>query len=588
MGLAAATSIDRERTGLGYLIGGRLLLAGLSLGLAVAIDRMEGGSSHSGIWGVYWTVIAAFVATIVSASMVHRTAEPARFATLQVGIDVTIVTALVYFSGGGESFFTFLYALVVLYGALFLDRGGVALSCALAVGGYGVVLFGTQLGLLPGSATEESGRPLALLVAYWGFYAGALVVLGMLANTLSAELRATGAALDRRTHDLRRLRDLHLRTVESIGSGLLTTDVAGRVTSFNPEAERITGMEAAEASGRPLEDVIPGAPAVVAGEGREARDDARGGRGRLGYRNVRGEDLFLGLAASGLNDEEGEQVGHVVIFQDVTGVVAMEQDLRRSERLAAVGEMAARMAHEIRNPLASISGSVQILQAGPDASGRDPEHGRLMGIVVREVDRLNGLISDFLRYSRPSPTKPERVDLSSLVADVAEMGRSQAGEGGAEVALSLADHVHVVGDPSQLEAIVWNLWNNAIEAMAQQTTPRRLAVRLRRSEAEAARVQGPAQVPDPTGRNEESGGLGPASNADWSAVLEVEDTGPGLTPEVQEQIFEPFFTTKEDGTGLGLSTVQRLVEQHGGAITVTSRPGEGTCFRVTLAGAEAA
>ncbi len=586
MGLAAATSIDRDRRGLGYLIGGRLLLAGLSLGLAVAIDRMEGGSSQTGIWGVYWTVIAAFLATIVSASMIHRTTDPARFATVQVGIDVTIVTALVYFSGGGESFFTFLYALVVLYGALFLDRGGVALSCALAVGGYGLVLFGVELGLLPGSSSEEGGRPLALLVAYWGFYAGALVVLGMLANTLSAELRATGAALDRRTHDLRRLRDLHLRTVESLESGLLTTDQTGRVTSFNPEAERITGIASGDATGRTLDDVIPGASAIVA-LGPRARSDERGAdRARLPYRNAQGEELFLGLAASGLNDEAGNQIGHVVIFQDVTGVVGMEQELRRSERLAAVGEMAARMAHEIRNPLASISGSVQVLQTGPSAADYDPEHTRLMGIVVREVDRLNVLISDFLRYSRPSPTKAERLDLTALVSDVAEMARSRSAEVGAEVTLALEEGVRVVGDPSQLEAIVWNLWNNAIEAMAGEDSDRRLTVRLYRSEAEAHRVQRPPQVPDPTGRNEEGGGIQPAGRPGWSAVLEIEDTGPGLTPEVQEQIFEPFFTTKDDGTGLGLSTVQRLVEQHGGAITVSSRPGDGTCFRVILAGAE--
>ena len=135
---------------------------------------------------------------------------------------------------------------------------------------------------------------------------------------------------------------------------------------------------------------------------------------------------------------------------------------------------------------------------------------------------------------------------------------------------------------------VWNLWNNAIEAMADNTRPRRLAVRLARSQDEAFRVQNPAQVPDPTGRNKDDGGFDLARGGGWSAVLEFEDTGPGLPPEAQEQIFEPFFTTKEDGTGLGLSTVQRLVEQHGGAISVRSRPGEGTCFRVVLAGAEAA
>lgn len=587
MGLAAATTIDsKARTGLGYLIGGRLLLAGLSLGLAVAIDRIEGGSTSGEIWGVYWTVVAAFVATIISARMVNRTTDPARFATVQVGIDVTIVTALVYFSGGGESFFTFLYALVVLYGALFLDRGGVALSCALAAAGYGLVLFGTELGMLPASAAGEPGRPLPLLAAYWGFYAGALVVLGMLANTLSAELRRTGAALDRRTSDLRKLRDLHLRTVESIGSGLLTIDESRRVTSFNPEAERITGIKAKDAGGRALDEIIPGAGGVVAASGDGQGESPGAGRERVPYMNVRNEELFLGLAASRLNDEAGEQVGHVVIFQDVTGVVEMEQELRRSERLAAVGEMAARIAHEIRNPLASISGSVQILQSDPEAENLDPEHEHLMGIVVREVDRLNALISDFLRYSRPAPTRPERIDLSALVAEVAEMASGQAGDRAPEVELAFDAAVYVIGDPAQLTAVVWNLWNNAVEAMAEQTTERRLSIRVRRDGGEAFRVQNPAQVARPTGRNGEDEGLALAMASEWSAVLEVEDTGPGLPAEVQEQIFEPFFTTKKDGTGLGLSTVQRLVEQHGGTITVSSQPGEGTCFRVVLAGSE--
>ena len=156
------------------------------------------------------------------------------------------------------------------------------------------------------------------------------------------------------------------------------------------------------------------------------------------------------------------------------------------------------------------------------------------------------------------------------------------------MSLDLEKGLCVIADPSQLEAVVWNLWNNAIEAMADNTGPRRLAVRLARSRDEAFPMQNPAQVPDPTGRNKDDGGSDLARRGGWSAVLEVEDSGPGLPPEAQEQIFEPFFTTKEDGTGLGLSTVQRLVEQHGGAISVRSHPGEGTCFRVVLAGAEAA
>lgn len=203
-----------------------------------------------------------------------------------------------------------------------------------------------------------------------------------------------------------------MRNVESIGSGLLTTNELGEVTSFNPEAERVTGLRVADAVGRPLDELIPGATAIVA-----ERSGKRGlvksvGRDRLPYCNERDDDLFLGMAASGLIDADGRQVGHVVIFQDVTDVVSMEQDLRQSERLAAVGEMAARMAHEIRNPLASISGSVQVLQSSPADSARadkDPEHDRLMGIVVREVDRLNHLIGNFLRVDEAGLRARSRV-----------------------------------------------------------------------------------------------------------------------------------------------------------------------------------
>jgi two-component system sensor histidine kinase PilS (NtrC family) len=554
----------------------------MSLGLAATLDQIEGNPDDPAIWGVYWTVAAAFAATVVSGLMLPSTRNPARFATVQVAIDVAIVTSLVYFSGGGESVFTFLYALVVLYGALVLDRSGVRLSAGLAAAGYAFVLFGAELGWLPVIGLEGQSRSLPVLGAYWGFYAGALLVLGMLANTLSAELRRTGAALDRRTHDLRRLRDLHLRTVESIGSGLLTVDDTGHVTSFNPEAERITGLSAAQAEGRELEELMPGATAIT-----EAASARRGvspgaGRDRIRYRATSGEELFLGIAASPLRGEDARDIGFVVIFQDVTEVVSMEQELRQSERLAAVGEMAARIAHEIRNPLASISGSVQILQIGierAEGTGEETpsdvaqsEQGRLMGIVVREVDRLNDLIGDFLLYSRPAPIHPERVRLADLIEEVAEMTSSHTGDE-IEVVLELDPQVEVMADPAQLKSVIWNLWINAAQAMESSG---RLSARVHRVPWD------PAQGQTPTGRNGENAGLDGVSHGSGSAVLEIEDTGAGIPPEDQDSIFEPFFTTKKEGTGLGLATVQRIVEQHGGAIHASSQLGAGTCFRVFL------
>jgi two-component system sensor histidine kinase PilS (NtrC family) len=255
----------------------------------------------------------------------------------------------------------------------------------------------------------------------------------------------------------------------------------------------------------------------------------------------------------------------------------MEQGLRRSERLAAVGEMAARMAHEIRNPLASISGSVQVLQGSAVGPGADPAQGRLMGIVVREVDRLNDLISDFLRYSRPAPLALESVRLADLVREIAGVAEGQS-QGDVRLRLELDDAVRVRADPAQLKGAIWNLWNNGIEAMEGKGELRvRVRLGFHGLSSQDERLPG-RNAPEDRGPGD--------SRLEARGVLEVEDTGPGMSPELQDRIFEPFFTTKQDGTGLGLATVQRIVEQHGGGIEISSAVGRGTCFRVLLPLAE--
>jgi len=258
----------------------------------------------------------------------------------------------------------------------------------------------------------------------------------------------------------------------------------------------------------------------------------------------------------------------------------MEHELRQSERLAAVGEMAARMAHEIRNPLASISGSVQILQSCvPDVDpkqGGHPEHGRLMGIVVREVERLNSLIGDFLLYSRPAPLRLEEVCLANLVEEVAKMSEAETTEE-IQIDLELDFEVRVLADAAQLKSVIWNLWNNGIEAIGSSG---RLSARVMRIPWD------PTQEPRLLGRTEEMAGPSEPSAINWTAVLEIEDDGMGMSLEVQQLIFEPFFTTKREGTGLGLATVQRIIEQHGGSIQVSSQPGSGTCFRMQLRSVE--
>jgi two-component system sensor histidine kinase PilS (NtrC family) len=269
-------------------------------------------------------------------------------------------------------------------------------------------------------------------------------------------------------------------------------------------------------------------------------------------------------------------VGYVVIFQDVTHVVAMERELRRSERLAAVGEMAARIAHEIRNPLASISGSIEILRKDLEGlAGRpDSEPASLMAIVMRETERLNGLITDFLHYARPGPVRRERIALGPLLGDVRRMLEAARPEG-VEIRVSLEDAAGVRGDPAQLRQLLWNLCLNGVQAMSEGGV---LGVRAERVQPESS--QGVAD----SRRNEALHGEGTPAEA--QVEIAVSDSGAGIPLEVQERMFEPFFTTKRDGTGLGLATVHRIVEGHGGELRVESEPGRGTCFRVRLPAGE--
>ena len=559
------------------LVFAHLSLTVLSFGIALALDLLGRELPTGARQGLYWTVAAAFATTVISGLLLSRLRRVDHFVAVQIATDVAIVTSLVHYSGGRESIFTFLYVIVTLYSAVLFERRGAMIAATLSAAGYGGLLFATRGGLVPnwGDAPAE-GLPLPGLVAIWAVHVGALYLVGVLASLLSSELQRTGQALDQSTSDLRRLTDLHQRTVESIMSGLLTADSSGRITSFNPEAERITGRGAASVVGRALADVIPGASELVSERERAAAGPAAP-RTRLPYRNASGDDLHLGVAASILRDAEGAGQGHVVIFQDVTDVVAMERELSRSERLAAVGEMAAKIAHEIRNPLASISGAIQILRSATGDGGEDAEGARLMDIVVRETDRLNGLITDFLVYSRPTPPAMKTVPVRATLQEIADLLEGARPED-VRIEVEGSADLCVRADPDQLRQILWNLAQNGVQSMTVGGGRLRLSVEagagLSTQDPEAFRRNGRETPPSEA-----------ADDLPWVEIA-IADEGEGIPPDVQDRIFEPFFTTKREGTGLGLATVYRITESHGGAVVVESEAGVGTTFRIRLPGAQ--
>jgi len=571
-----------ERSGLPFrpetrqrLVGlmlGRLLLSLVGLAIVVVLDGVGIGPRLPELsrLGLYWTLGFAFLATVASGLAFQHVRSARRFAAVQLAVDVAIVTLLVVFSGGHESVFSFLYVAVTAYGSLLFERRG-----ALAVASACAVAYGAALGLERVAVVAQwlgEGVPVhpAVAASTWGLHVAAFFLVGALASVLTGELRRTGAALDRSAHDLRRLRDLNARVVQSLESGLLTTDAAGRIASFNPEAERITGVRAIDVIGQPIDEVIPGTWSLMKRARRVRGAPVR--RQRLAYRTREGVARHLDMAASRLRDDAGDALGYVLIFQDVSDVVEMETELTRRERLAAAGELSARIAHEIRNPLAAISGSVQVLRAEWSGGPSGEEPGRLMDIVVREAERLSALITDFLGYARPRPPECKELRLDELAEEVVCMLEAGGPEG---VTFEVVREgvqpgpVEVVADAAQLRQLLWNLCSNALQAMPEGG---RLRVRVGDAPQEM-------QAPD---RSEQAEGGAAGGDAVAAVDLVVEDSGAGIPPEHLERLFEPFFTTRSGGTGLGLATVHRIVEGHAGELMVDSTQAQGTRIRVRL------
>src|SRR5216110_3332457 len=250
--------------------------------------------------------------------------------------------------------------------------------------------------------------------------------------------------------------------------------------------------------------------------------------------------LRLGFTIAPLFAESGETSGMVITFQDLTDVRALEETSRRQERMAAVGRMAASIAHEIRNPLAAMRGSIQMLHAEMDG---DTEQAQLMEIILRESDRLNKIVADYLNYARPRPAELKNVDLRGLISDTFKLLRnSDEMVDGHKLEEELPDRPAIVsGDPEQLKQVCWNIARNALKAM-----PDGGDLRVSLHEAEHNRLR-----------------------------ITFSDDGCGMSPEQVEHLFEPF-TSTTGGTGLGLSIVYQIIRDHGGTITVRSRVGQGT------------
>jgi two-component system sensor histidine kinase PilS (NtrC family) len=376
----------------------------------------------------------------------------------------------------------------------------------------------------------------------FGFFAVAL-----LSGRLAEELRSTGARLDLASTEIADLQAFNQHVIDSLPSGLVTTDPRQRILTFNRAAAFITGVPSFSALGLPIADVLQLPPAVLQTLGDDL-DDGGARRQEFLYRTADGRgEIVLGLSTTHLVTPGG-RAGFLFSFQDVTKIKRLERDSALQQRLAAVGEMAAGMAHEIRNPLASMSGSIQILRQELPLSA---EQEQLMDIVLRESDRLNDTIRSFLAYARPQRFAVARLDVRRALNDAAALLRNSADlHDKHQVDVDVPPHeLWYEADEGQIKQIVWNLATNGIRAM-----------------------------PD-GGRLRLTAAFEPVSNG---VVITVQDEGIGIPPEDLDGLFQPFHGSFAKGTGLGLAIVHRIVSDYRGEIQVSSQLGSGTTVSVRL------
>lgn len=535
---------------LAWLIGVRAVIGTTLLGGAIVAQIREPGSFPvNPFFFLIGLTYALTIAYALSVRFVHRYRW---LVDVQLAGDALIVSAFIYFTGGVTSVFSPLYVLpIVAASVVQFRRGGllVATFSTVLYGGLVLAQYLTAAGLLDDGwlAAGAAALPTASVAQFtvalnvFGFFAVAL-----LSGSLAESVRSAGAQLAQASSRIADLQAFNQHVIDSLPSGLATTDRQQRILTFSHGAEGITGLPLGSVVGQPVVEVLQLPAGLVHSLDRGLAGD---GVRRVEYRyrtpDGRGE-IEIGLGVAHL-ETPGGRAGFLVTFQDITDIKKLERDARMQQRLAAVGEMAAGIAHEIRNPLASMSGSIQILRQELPLSS---EQEQLMDIVLRESERLNTTIRSFLAYARPQRFAISRFDVSRALHDAALLLRNSAEVlEGHTVEVDAPPGVWFDADEGQIKQIVWNLATNGLRAMPD-------GGRLLLSAA--------------------------TESASEAVVISVQDEGIGIPADQLDSLFQPFHGTFAKGSGLGLAIVHRIVTDYQGEILVSSQPGAGTTVSVRL------
>jgi two-component system sensor histidine kinase PilS (NtrC family) len=469
----------------------------------------------------------------------------------QTGIDLILTTILVAYTHGVESAFVSFYLLIIIYCSLTLGRNGGMVGAALSTILYAGIIAAGNLGYI-GSSTGSGDTPIEtfrIAAHATGFWA-----VAYLGTYLHQRLQVMESELKEKIDSLTQLQRLNEHIVSSIRSGLITTDLEGLIAVFNTAAQELTGREAADMLGSPIQALI-GAAFWERIRTTDLLHNAKPLRHEEWIAVPERSRCYLGFSVSPLVDQNQQSLGYVISFQDLTEIMRLEEEIRLKDRMAAIGRMAAGIAHEIRNPLTSMRGSVEILRSRANIPAKDE---RLLDILIRESDRLNKFVEDFLNFARPRQYTKHLIDLVPVLRDSVTLLRNnpEIREKHSVILNIEAQSIRIQGSADQLNQVFWNLAQNAIRAMPSGGE---LKISMRKTGADIGEIV-------------------------------FQDTGIGMSQEEKDRIFQPFTSGFKGGLGLGLSIIFQIMEDHRARISFESEKGKGTkvslCFPLENATAE--
>ncbi len=541
---------DKDKSRLRLLIVFRLIIITLFLGVAIFIDIKKTGIpvSVKTLNFLYFIIAATYFFSIIYILLLKVIKDFKINVYGQLAIDVIMVTLIVYITGSLRSNYSVLYTLVIIYSVIFLGRyGGLIIASAAGIL-YGLLLDFEFFNIIPPVTFFEYGYDytaedvfIRILVHIVSFY-----VLALLASFVVEQEKKTRFLLKEKESEFDQLDLLFRSIIESLDTGVMTINLQGVIKTFNRAAEEITGFPLAAVINRQVVDVFPEFGAIFNFGIYDKQIRSRMGVVIQGNKK---QKIHLGCSSSPLRDKEDKIIGSILIFQNLTEIKLMEETLEKSKRLALIGEMAAGLAHEMRNPLASITGSIELLKQGLKLKDTDE---RLMKIILRSKDQLDSFVRDFLLLARPIPLNSEMVDINSIISDILESLKLSADwMADIKINCSLGDGVIIFANREQIRQVINNLVLNAIQAMKEGGI---LSILTRSMKHHAREV----------------------------IEINVGDTGMGIEEKDMEKVFEPFFTKKHKGTGLGLTIVSRIVDGYGGRIHLESGLNRGTVCRVWL------